>query len=157
MARDPIVSTRIDRANFARLESVCRARGLSRSEVMRGAILAAARSRSVAVAAPGAAELATLRALPTGEARARFRRLRRERRLAAAPGADVLAIIASELGQPGATAEEIDEAIDALAVADPDAALRILLEVVRQLMPAARPKTPETRGGLAFGDPRRVY
>jgi len=126
---------------------------------VRTAILSVARSRSAAVAAPSPVELATLRDLPDGAARARFRKLRRERRLASQPTADVLGIIASELGQPGATAEEIDEAIDALAVADPDAVSGVLLAVVRALVPAAKPRTPETRraDGLAYGDPRRIY
>jgi len=116
-----------------------------------------ARARGHVPTAPDASEVAALRALPDAAARARFRCLRRERRLASAPSADVVGIVADALGQPGASPDEIADGLDAIAVADPDAALRILLEVVQKLTPAARPKTPETRGGLAFGDPRRVY
>jgi hypothetical protein len=157
--RNPAVaSARFSAAELDRLDRICAARGTTRSAIVRAAVLDVARARGHVPAAPDASEVAQLRALPTGEARARFRRLRRERRLASAPSADVVGIVADALGRPGASPDEIADGLDAIAVAAPDATLRILLEVVRRLMPAARPKLSENRrGGSAFGDPRRIY
>jgi len=158
--RNPAVaSARFSAAELDRIDRMCAARGTTRSAIVRAAVLDVARARGHVPTAPDASEVAALRALPDDAARARFRCLRRARRLAVAPAADVVSVVADALGQPGASPEEIADGLDAIAAADPDATLRILLEVVRRLMPAARPKTPEPRraDGLAYGDPRRIY